>query len=271
MSTAASAPVRVDRVDGVDGVGGVVGVVEIVLAGRRGNPIDLSTADAFEAAVASITSEDRCVLLRADGPDFCFGGDVGTFVGDDPGALIRSLADRLHVSIRLLDAVEVPIVTAVQGWATGAGMSLALAGDILLVGEGARFKTAYNALGLTADGGMTWYLPRRVPATVAADLLLTDRVLRADEAQQLGLAARLVPDDTLTTEARALAAGIASRSRSAAVHVKRLLRAAISADLSSHLDAETDAIAAAADGPDGREGVAAFLERRTPRFGRHDG
>jgi 2-(1,2-epoxy-1,2-dihydrophenyl)acetyl-CoA isomerase len=260
VSAASTSPVRVDRAGGV---------VEIVLAGGRGNPIGLSWADAFEAAVASITPEDRCVLLRADGPDFCFGGDVTTFVGDDPGALIRSLADRLHVSIRLLDAVEVPVVTAVQGWATGAGMSLALTGDILLVGEGARFKTAYNALGLTADGGMTWYLPRRVPATVAADLLLTDRFLSADEALRLGLAARLVPDDALADEARALATGIAGRSRTAAVAVKRLLRDAGDTDLSSHLDAETDAVAAAAAGPDGREGVAAFLERRAPRFGRH--
>ncbi|WP_052668546.1 enoyl-CoA hydratase/isomerase family protein [Nitriliruptor alkaliphilus] len=258
MSTPSPSPVRFDRTDGV---------AEIVLAGGRGNPIDLSWADAFEAAVASIASEDRCVLLRAHGPDFCFGGDVGTFVGDDPGALIRSLADRLHVSIRLLDAVEVPVVTAVQGWATAAGMSLALTSDILLVGEGARFKTAYNALGLTADGGMTWYLPRRVPATVAADLLLTDRVLTADEALHLGLAARVVPDDALADEARALAIGIAGRSRPAAVAVKRLLRQATDGDLSSHLDAETDAIAAAAAGPDGREGVAAFLERRAPRFG----
>lgn len=255
----AAVPVRLERANGV---------AEVVLdAPERGNVMDPPWAAAFEAALGSLSSEDRCVLLRAEGPNFCFGGDVSTFVGDDPGALIGDLADGLHVGLRLLDDVEVPVVTAVQGWATGAGMSLALTNDILVLGEGARFKTAYNALGLTADGGMTWQLPRRVPATVAADLLLTDRVLRADEAVQLGLAARVVADDQLTTEARGIARGIAGRSREAAVAVKRLLRASHVADLSTQLDAESAAIAAAADGPDGREGVAAFLERRPPRFG----
>jgi 2-(1,2-epoxy-1,2-dihydrophenyl)acetyl-CoA isomerase len=253
------APVRLERADGV---------AHLVLAGPdHGNTIDLTWADAFEASLASLTDEDRCVLLRAEGRNFCFGGDVSTFVGDDPGALIRSLADRLHVGLRLLAAVEVPVVAAVQGWATGAGMSLALAADVLLLGEGTRFKTAYNALGLTADGGMTWHLARRVPPAVATDLLLTDRVLTAGEARELGLASRVVPDDVLATEARDLAVGIAGRSRSASVAVKRLLRDAGAADLSSHLDAESVAIAEAAASVDGREGVAAFLERRPPRFG----
>jgi 2-(1,2-epoxy-1,2-dihydrophenyl)acetyl-CoA isomerase len=257
-------PLRVDRSGGV---------VEIVLsAPERGNAISLDWADRFEAALGSLTTEDRCLLLRAEGRNFCFGGDVTTFVGgDDPGTLIRGLADRLHAGLQLLEAVEIPIVTAVQGWATGAGMSLALAGDILLIAESARFKTAYNALGLTADGGMTWHLPRRVPATVAADLLLTERVLTAEEAGRYGLAARVVADDVLTEEARGLAAGIAGRSRGPAVAVKRLLRASPTADLSSQLGAESDAIAAAAASPDGREGVAAFLERRAPRFGADGG
>src|SRR5690606_14207251 len=86
-----SAPVRVERREGV---------AEIVLSnGDRGNTIDLSWAEAFEAAFTTLTSADRCVLLRAEGPNFCFGGDVSTFVGDDPGERIRDLADRLHVGL----------------------------------------------------------------------------------------------------------------------------------------------------------------------------
>jgi 2-(1,2-epoxy-1,2-dihydrophenyl)acetyl-CoA isomerase len=253
------APVRLERSRGV---------AELVLDDPlRGNLIDTDWAGAFEAAVADLGGDDRCLLIRAEGANFCFGGDVGTFVGGDPGVVVRELADRLHVGMRRLDQVAIPVVAAVQGWATGAGMSLALAADVLVLGADARFKTAYNALGLTADGGMTWQLPRRLPATVAADLLFTDRVLDADEARQLGLASRVVPDDDLVNHARRVAASIAGRSRGAAIRVKRLLRTAPHATLSDQLDAEATTIAAAAASADGREGVAAFLERRPPRFG----
>lgn len=251
--------IRTERADGV---------LHVVLAAPdRGNTIDIAFAEQLRDALQGRTDGDRVILLRAEGSNFCFGGDVSTFVSDDPGATIRELADTLHVALRELDAVEVPVVVAVQGWATGAGMSLALAGDIVLLAEGARCKTAYNALGLTADGGMTWQLPRRAPWTVAMDLLLTDRVVDAAEAGLLGLAARVLPDDELDGEARELAAGIAGRSRDAAIAVKRLLRQSIQRPLGDQLDAETDAIAAAADSPDGREGVAAFLDKRRPRFG----
>lgn len=250
--------IRTERADGV---------LHVVLdSPDRGNTIDLAFAEELLAALRDRSDDDRAILLRAEGRNFCFGGDVATFASDDPAATIRQLADALHVALRELAAVEVPVVVAVQGWATGAGMSLALAGDIVLLAEGARFKTAYNALGLTADGGMTWLLPRRAPWTVAMDLLLTDRVVDAAEAGLLGLAARVLPDDTLDDEARQLAAGIAGRSRGAAVAVKRLLHQSPAVTHADQLDAETEAIAAAADTPDGREGVAAFLEKRTPRF-----
>lgn len=250
--------IRTERADGV---------LHVVLdAPDRGNTIDLAFADELLTALQGRSEDDRAILLRAEGRNFCFGGDVATFATDHPGATIRQLADALHVALRELAAVEVPVVVAVQGWATGAGMSLALAGDIVLLAEGARLKTAYNALGLTADGGMTWQLPRRAPWTVAMDLLLTDRVVDAAEAGLLGLAARVLPDDALDAEAHELAAGIAGRSRSAAVAVKRLLRQSPTTPHADQLDAETDAFAAAADAPDGREGVAAFLEKRTPRF-----
>lgn len=243
------------------------GVVEVVLAAPdRGNVIDLPWADAFEEAVGEVGADDRCLLLHAEGPNFCFGGDVATFAGDDPGDRLRHLADRLHDGLRRLDAIEVPVVALVQGWATGAGFSLACAADILVAGAGARFKSAYNALGLIADGGLTWHLPRRLPRTVALDLLLTDRVLGAEEAARLGLVARVLPDDELLDGGRRLADTIARGSRSAAVTVKGLVRSGAATELDAQLDAEAVAMGVAADGADGREGIAAFLARRPPDF-----
>lgn len=250
--------IRTERADGV---------LHLVLAAPdRGNAMDTAFAQEFDDALRSRTDEDRVLLLRAEGRNFCFGGDVSTFTSDDPGATLGALADALHAGLRQLRDVEVPVVVAVQGWATGAGMSLALAGDVILLAEGARLKTAYNALGLTADGGMTWQLPRHLPATVAADLMFTDRVLGADEARGLGLAARVLPDDELADGAREVAATIARGSRDAAVAVKRLLRRSPHASYEEQLHDESEAIATAAAGPDGREGVAAFLEKRQPRF-----
>lgn len=251
--------IRTERADGV---------LHLVLAAPdRGNAMDTAFAEQFEEALRSRTEDDRVLLLRAEGRNFCFGGDVSTFTSDDPGTTIRALAEALHAGIRELRAVEIPVVVAAQGWATGAGMSLALAGDVLLLAEGARLKTAYNALGLTADGGMTWQLPRHASRTVAADLMLTDRILGAQEALSLGLAARVLPDEGLEDAAREVAVTIANGSRGASVAVKRLLRQSLTTSLDDQLAAEADAIAAAADSPDGREGVAAFLEKRRPDFG----
>lgn len=244
------------------------GVVEVVLAaGDRGNAIDLAWCDAFDDALATIGPDDRVVLVHAEGRNFCVGGDVATFVGDDPGAQVRTLADRVHDTIRRLDAVPLPVVVAVQGWAAGAGFSLALAGDLVVFGASARAKTAYRAIGLTGDGGLTWQLPRKVGHGTALDLLLSDRVLDADAALHLGVATRVAADADLLDAARELARTVAAGPRDAAIAVKQLVRAAPTSTLTDQLDAETDAIAAAADHPDGREGVAAFLERRPPRFG----
>lgn len=245
----------------------VDGVLHIVLdAPERGNAMDLEFADALQDALGLVDESVRCVLLRATGPNFCVGGDIATFDGDDLGATIRSLADRLHVGLRALAAVEVPVVAAVQGWAAGAGMSLALAADLLVMGRGARMRTAYNRLGLTADGGMTWHLPRRLPRAVAMDLLLTDRALDADEAERLGLASRVVADDELEASATALARDLAWRSRPAAAAVKQLVGHSPVTGLSDQLEAEAAAMETAARGDDVREGIAAFRERRDPRF-----
>ena len=243
------------------------GVLEIVLDnGARGNPINFVWADEFLAAVQSVTEADRCVLLRAEGKNFCFGGDISEFSGNDPGADIGRLAGALHEGLMVLDKVEVPIVVAVQGWATGAGMSLVLAGDIVLASSGARFKTAYNGLGFTADGGMTHHLPRTIPRAVAYDLLFTDRVLSATEAVSLGMVSRVLDGDDLESPARDLALDVASKSRGSAVAVKRLLRQSATTTKFDQLNAERAELAAAADSPDGREGVAAFSERRPANF-----
>lgn len=253
-----TAPIRTDRHDGV---------VEIVLDDpEHGNVVNEAWVAALDEAVAGVGVDDRCVLLRAEGKNFCFGGDIPSFQVEDPGARLRELAGTFHEMLLRLDAIDVPVIGAVQGWATGAGFSLAVIPDILVAAQGAKFKSAYNGLGFTADGGITYNLPRRAPLPVTMDLMLTDRILTAEEARDLGIVSRVAPDETLVEDTRSLAAEIAAKSRFASVHVKRLVRQSLASSYADQLAAETAAMADAAGGPDGREGVAAFLERRTPRF-----
>ena len=145
-------------------------------------------------------------------------------------------------------------------------MSLAACGDIVVAGESARFRSAYAGIGLSPDCGLTWTLPRLVGRALAADLMLTNRPVGAAEAVAIGLVARVVTDDSLVTEARALAAELASGPTVALGHIKRLLAAGDRATLADHLDAEAASIAACADHPEGRAGVAAFLAGQKPVF-----
>jgi len=212
------------------------------------------------------------VLLVGEGPHFCTGGDVGAFAaaaeGDgDPGPTVRALADELHDLVRALAEAPVPVVAAVHGWAAGAGMSLVLAADVAVAGTSTRLRPAYPAVGLSPDGGLTWTLPRAVGAARARHLLLTDRVLSAAEALELGIVAAVVPDDAVADEVRRLAERLAHGPTAALGRAKRLLREGADRDLDAQLDAEAAAIAESAAGPEGREGVAAFVERRSPRFG----
>jgi 2-(1,2-epoxy-1,2-dihydrophenyl)acetyl-CoA isomerase len=160
----------------------------------------------------------------------------------------------------------VPVVAAVHGWAAGAGMSVALAADVAVAGTSTRLRPAYPAIGLTPDGGMTWTLPRAVGAARARHILLTDRVLSADEALALGLVAMVVPDEAVAAEAQRLAERLADGPVGALGRVKRLLLESPDRDLCTQLDAEAAAIAESAADAEGREGVAAFSERRAPRF-----
>jgi len=237
-------------------------------AARHGS-LDFDAVCAVTAALRTLEPGVGAVLLPGEGPHFCTGADVGalaaTGAAEDPRSAVRELAEELHELVRALVEVPVPVVAAVRGWAAGAGMSLVLAADIAVAGVSTRLRPAYPAIGLTPDGGLSWTLPRAVGAARARQILLTDRVLDADEALALGLVATVVPDDEVAAEADGLAQRLADGPTRALGRTKRLVRA--HGDLDAHLDAEADAIAESVVDAEGREGVAAFRERRTPRFG----
>jgi 2-(1,2-epoxy-1,2-dihydrophenyl)acetyl-CoA isomerase len=240
-----------------------------------GNVIGHPMVTGLMSALEDIAAADppvRCLLLTAAGPNFSLGGDIRYFESageetpDDVGHKIGALAQGLHVVLRRLRDVPVPVVTAVQGWAAGAGIGLAFSGDVVLLGESTTMRPGYIGLGFSPDGGVSWRLARALGPARATDLLMRNGTLTAAEALAAGLASRVVPDGELLSEAKAVAAKLAAGPTRALIRTRDLVRAADAASLDDQLDAEAASIAACAGEPDGLEGVAAFLAKRRPAF-----
>lgn len=212
--------------------------------------------------------EIRAVLIAGAGKMFCAGGDLRSFAaqGDGLPAHLKSITVDLHGAVSRLSRMDAPVVCAVNGFAAGAGFSLAIAADLVIAAESARFTVAYSAVGLSPDGSCSFFLPRLVGLRRTQELMLTRRVLSASEALDWNLVTRVVPDDALQEESLKLATAFASGPTRAFGGVKRLLIQSSGDHLESQMELEARCIADAARSTDGREGIAAFLEKRAARF-----
>lgn len=248
------------------------GVAVVRLAdGARRNPITLDLATALAETVEGLPDDVGAVALLAEGDHFCVGGDVRAMhAAADPGAAVRELADAFHRTVRLLPSAP-PVVAGVRGWAAGAGMSLVLACDVVVLGESGALQPAYPGIGATPDGGMTWTLPRIVGERVARSLLLRNAAVRAQDALRLGIADEVVADADVDARAVELARTLAAGPREALRGAKRLVGEGAGRTLAEQLDYEAESISRCVAGAEGREGVAAFVERRTPSFGSSGG
>lgn len=236
----------------------------------KGNALDQKMADALLDAAVRCANDPkvRCVVLTGAGKMFCVGGDIGEFSasGDAIAPFLARLAGTLHQAMSQFAAMNKPLISLVNGTAAGAGLSLAISGDIVLADPAARFTTAYLGIGLTPDGGMTWLLPRLVGMRVAQDMIITNRRLDASEAAAVGLITRVTAPGTLMAEGDALATQLSSGATRAMGQARRLLHDSFSSGFASQMDRELAAITAAGDGPEGREGIDAFLSKRKPEF-----
>jgi 2-(1,2-epoxy-1,2-dihydrophenyl)acetyl-CoA isomerase len=211
----------------------------------------------------------RAVLMTGAGRMFCGGGDLKAFAAQPPEhlpAYLKSVTLYFHQAIHRFARMRAPLVIAVNGNAGGGGMSLALAGDIVLAAESARFTMAYTRVGLTPDGSSTYTLPRLIGLRRAAELMLTNRTLSAREAEQIGLITRAVPDADLRQQAEALVQELVGGATLAFGGVKRLLYSSATASLAEQMELETEWIAEMARKRDAHEGIAAFLGKRAPGF-----
>jgi 2-(1,2-epoxy-1,2-dihydrophenyl)acetyl-CoA isomerase len=250
------------------------GAVAILTLNRpdAGNTIDVPMARALMEAAIACDEDDavRCVLLTGSGRFFCAGGDLGAFAsaGELAAALIKEITAYLHMAIARLAHMGKPLVTAINGPAAGAGMSLAILGDLALAAPAAHFTVAYAAVGLTPDGGLSWLLPRLVGMRRAQELVLTNRRVPAPEAAVIGLISRVSAEGGLMDESLATADGLAAGATVAYAGARRLLLESFESGLETQMDRESRSIAAATRTPHGREGIRAFLAKQKPDFGR---
>jgi 2-(1,2-epoxy-1,2-dihydrophenyl)acetyl-CoA isomerase len=235
---------------------------------QAGNAIDLPMAQALLRAAIACDNDHavRCVVVTGAGRMFCAGGDIAAFqaAGDRADAFLSELAGTMTLALSRLARMEKPLLVLVNGPAAGAGLSIALAGDIVLATSSAHFASAYTGIGLVPDCGLTWWLPRVVGLRRAQEMIVTNRRVDAQEAERIGLVTRVVED--LEGEGRETAARLTASPRRAIGATRQLLLGSFSASLETQCELEGRAIAAAGVGAEGREGVAAFLAKRRPDF-----
>jgi len=224
--------------------------------------------DLLQAAIAIEADQGvRAVVITGAGKAFCAGGDLRGMSeqGDRIGNYVHELTIQLHAAINLFTKMDAPVIAAVNGTTAGAGVGLVAMADLALAAQSAKFTLAYTGVGLTPDGSTSFFLPRLIGLKRAAELLLLNRTLSAEEAMNWGLVNQVVADADLAEEAAKLAAKLAAGPKGAYGKVKRLLAASCGA-LESQLTLEGREISAQCVGTEGREGIAAFLGKRKPNY-----
>jgi 2-(1,2-epoxy-1,2-dihydrophenyl)acetyl-CoA isomerase len=230
------------------------------------NALDAELHAALAGALAGAAAPDiRAVVLTGAGRAFCVGQDLEEFRAgaEDVGTRLR---ERYHPLVLALRELEKPVLAAVNGVAAGAGVSLACACDLRIAAAGARFVPAFVGIGLVPDTGATAFVAQLLGPARAFEWLTSNRPLEAEEALALGLVSEVVPAEDLAARCAERAAELAAGPTRALALTKRLLADAATTTLAEQLELEADAQTEAAETADFHEGVAAFLEKRSPRF-----
>ena len=230
------------------------------------NGMHVALRETLEAAIANGT---RAILLTGAGRGFCAGQDLGDrdpSKMDWPPDLGQTLTDFYNPLVRLIKEAPLPVICAVNGVAAGAGANLALACDIVLASEEAKFVQSFAHVGLVPDAGGSWSLTQMLGPARAKALAMTGQPLTATQAADWGLIWRAVPVDALMDDARALAVKLAQGPTTGFAQTKRLIDAATANDFEAQLELEVAAQRTCGTTADYAEGVSVFLNKRKPEF-----
>ncbi len=226
--------------------------------------------DAWVTALGEAQADDNVnvIIVTGSGRAFCSGGDVGRMKDGKPTPLENKdqLWAGVHRVPKTLEAMDKPVIAMVNGLAVGAGMGMCVMCDVRIASDEARFSTGYVRVGLVPGDGDTYFLPRLVGAAKALELLWTADFIDAQEALRLGIVNRVVPAGDLAQQTRAFAEQIASGPQVPIRMIKRLVYQSLRLDLRTHLDLVSSHMAIVRETTDHAEGVAAFKEKRPPKF-----
>jgi 2-(1,2-epoxy-1,2-dihydrophenyl)acetyl-CoA isomerase len=233
------------------------------------NALDLVMREELEATLAGLEAEPavRVLVLRGAGEHFCAGGDVKFMQASRMSASEgQQRVEAMNRAILALARFRTPTIAMVDGYAVGAGCNLALACDLVVASDRARFGEVFARIGLIPDGGGIYLLPRRVGLARAKELVFTAEIVEAADAERIGLVNRVVPIGELAAQTQALARRIAAGPPRAHAMAKSLLNRSFALDLETSLAWEGLAQGMMIESEDHREGLAAFFEKRSPRF-----
>jgi 2-(1,2-epoxy-1,2-dihydrophenyl)acetyl-CoA isomerase len=236
------------------------------------NALTTEVGQEFQAAVREVSDGGaRAVVMTGAGRAFCAGGDLREMrrIAEREGrvdAFFDEPLQMLNDCILLIRQTPLPFIAAVNGAASGGGCNLALACDLVIAGESARFNQAFIKIGLSPDCGGTFILPRLVGWKRATQLMMTGEVTGAARALEMGMINSVVPDDELMAQAMAMADKLAAAPTEAIGRIKELLEASATNDYAAQLELERKAQIQSGQTKDFREGVAAFIEKRPPKF-----
>ena len=238
------------------------------------NALNRAMSDAFVTLIQQVAADKsiRVLIVQGAGDHFMAGGDIKGFGAtlESPGPERKQhyidMIHFLHGGIELMQRMDVITVSKVRGACAGFGMSLAIGCDLTIASDDAYFATAYKAIGLTPDGGQSYFLPRLVGVKKAMELTLLSERIKADEAQRLGFVNKVVPLADLDAAVDKIAQQIARSARGSMSGAKRLISTSFSHTMSEQLNAEAESFSTCASKPDFVEGINAFIEKRHAKF-----
>lgn len=236
------------------------------------NALTVEMAMGLKEVFSDIEETDaRCVVLQGRDDAFCAGGDIQSMLeavsaGGDMETLVEEVGEPINRTVQDIYECSLPTIAKVDGPAYGAGGTMAIACDIVLASERAELSFGFQRIGLSIDSGTSYLLPRQVGENTATHLVMTDRVLAAEEAAELGLVQAVHPTDEFDEEAQSVIDDVTAGPTVALSHSKQLLQQGLNRGIDDAIDHEVAALKDVFQTADFGEGVSAFVEKRSPEF-----